>query len=44
MVSGDVINTGARLQAAAPPGGILVGEQTLPGDRARDRVRALRTR
>ena len=28
MVSGDVINTGARLQGAAPPGGVLVGEQT----------------
>ena len=28
MVSGDVINTAARLQAAAPPGGVLVGEQT----------------
>jgi class 3 adenylate cyclase len=28
MVSGDVINTAARLQSAAPPGGILAGEQT----------------
>ncbi len=28
MVSGDVVNTGARLQAAAPSGGILVGEHT----------------
>ncbi|MBA2643050.1 MAG: AAA family ATPase [Actinobacteria bacterium] len=28
MVAGDVMNTGARLQAAAPPGGVLVGEQT----------------
>jgi len=28
MVSGDVMNTGARLQAAAPPGGVLVGETT----------------
>ncbi len=35
MVSGDVINTGARLQTAAPPGGVLVGEQTY---RATDRV------
>ena len=34
IVSGDVINTAARLQAAAPPGGILVGEQTY---RATDR-------
>src|ERR671923_1914272 len=28
MVAGDVMNTGARLQSAAPPGGILVGEST----------------
>jgi len=28
MVAGDVMNTAARLQAAAPPGGILVGETT----------------
>ena len=28
IVSGDVVNTGARLQSAAPPGGILVGEYT----------------
>ncbi len=35
MVSGDVINTGARLQSAAPPAGVLVGEQTY---RATDRV------
>jgi class 3 adenylate cyclase/tetratricopeptide (TPR) repeat protein len=28
MVAGDVINTGARLQSAAPPGRILVGETT----------------
>ena len=27
MVSGDVINTAARLQAAAPPGGVLVGDR-----------------
>ncbi len=35
MVSGDVINTGARLQAAAPPGGVLVGDATY---RATERV------
>ena len=28
FVAGDVVNTGARLQSAAPQGGVLVGEQT----------------
>jgi class 3 adenylate cyclase/tetratricopeptide (TPR) repeat protein len=28
MVAGDVMNTGARLQSAAPPGAILVGDST----------------
>ncbi|MGH3078828.1 MAG: adenylate/guanylate cyclase domain-containing protein [Gaiellaceae bacterium] len=28
IVSGDVVNTGARVQSAAPPGGVLVGEHT----------------
>ncbi len=28
MVAGDVINTASRLQSAAPPGGVLVGEGT----------------
>jgi class 3 adenylate cyclase/tetratricopeptide (TPR) repeat protein len=28
MVAGDVMNTGARIQAAAPPGGVLVGTAT----------------
>jgi class 3 adenylate cyclase len=28
MAAGDVMNTGARLQAAAPPGSVLVGETT----------------
>ena len=28
IVAGDVVNTGARLQSAAAPGGILVGEYT----------------
>ena len=33
MAAGDVVNTAARLQAAAPTGGILVGEQTHRRDR-----------
>ena len=28
MVTGDVVNTAARLQTAAPIGGVLVGEET----------------
>ena len=35
MVAGDVVNTAARLQSAAPTNGILVGEQTY---RATDRT------
>ena len=39
MASGDVVNTAARLQSAAPVDGILVGEQTF---RATDRAIAYR--
>src|SRR5207245_4237311 len=28
MVTGDVVNTAARLEAIAPPGGAVVGERT----------------
>ncbi|MFL5678160.1 MAG: AAA family ATPase [Chloroflexota bacterium] len=28
MVTGDLVNTASRLQSAAPPGGVLVGETT----------------
>ena len=28
MVAGDLVNTAARLQSVAPPGGVLVGEST----------------
>ena len=28
MVTGDMVNTAARLQSVAPPGGVLVGEST----------------
>ena len=38
MASGDVVNTAARLQAAAPVNGILVGRDDLPRDRAGDRL------
>ena len=33
MVAGDVVNTAARLQAAAPIGGVLVGEETYASTR-----------
>jgi class 3 adenylate cyclase len=29
MVAGDLVNTASRLQGAAPPGGVLVGEATV---------------
>ena len=32
MVTGDAVNTASRLQGAAPVGGILVGDATLPRD------------
>src|SRR5215210_7817762 len=35
MVAGDVVNTAARLQAATPTNGILVGETTYRATRAR---------
>ena len=38
MAAGDVVNTAARLQAAAPVNGILVGERTFRATRAGDRV------
>ena len=41
MVTGDLVNTAARLQSVAPPGGVLVGEATTPPQRRR-RVRARR--
>jgi class 3 adenylate cyclase len=34
MVAGDVVNTAARLQAAAPVNGVLVGEETYASTRA----------
>jgi class 3 adenylate cyclase/energy-coupling factor transporter ATP-binding protein EcfA2 len=40
MVAGDVVNTAARLQAAAPVNGVLVGEQTYFATKDRIRYRA----
>jgi class 3 adenylate cyclase len=34
MVAGDVVNTAARLQAGAPVGGVIVGEDTYAGTRS----------
>ena len=33
MVAGDVVNTAARLQSAAPTGSVIVGEETYAGTR-----------
>ena len=38
IASGDVMNTAARIQSAAPVDGILVGELTYRGDARRDRL------
>ena len=38
MASGDVVNTAARLQAAAPVNGVLVGRDDVSRDRAGDRL------
>jgi predicted ATPase/class 3 adenylate cyclase len=40
MAAGDVINTAARLQAAAPPNGVLVGERTYYATRGAIEYRA----
>jgi len=34
LVAGDLVNTAARLQAAAPPGAVLVGERTMRASEA----------
>ena len=42
MVAGDIVNTASRLQSVAPPGVVLVGEQTYPRDVGGDRLRTRR--
>ena len=44
MVAGDVVNTAARMQAAAPVNGVLVGETTYRATQRRDRATARRRR
>ncbi|MEA2485474.1 MAG: hypothetical protein QOD46_585, partial [Actinomycetota bacterium] len=41
MVAGDVVNTASRLQAVAPPGGVVVGEVTYRATRDTIDYRAL---
>ena len=40
MAAGDVVNTAARLQAAAPLNGVLVGEQDATAHRRRRSITA----
>ena len=42
-VAGDVVNTASRIQAAAPPGGLVIGEETWRAVRARFEVEELPT-
>ncbi len=42
LVTGDTVNTAARLEQAAPAGGVLIGGSTLPIDPSRGRSRSRR--
>ena len=42
MVAGDLVNTASRIQSAAAPGAVLVGEATKRASEADDRLRGRR--
>ena len=44
FLTGDAVNVAARLEAAAPPMGVVVGKHHAPAHRERDRLRGARAR